>query len=76
MVRIKMDDLIIELAEALDWDISKVREETLLTELQWDSMAVLTLIALARVRGITVSAEKIRAMKTVGDILIALREGV
>jgi acyl carrier protein len=71
-----MDDLIIELAEALDWDISKVREETLLTELQWDSMAVLTLIAVARVRGITVSAEKIRAMKTVGDILIALREGV
>jgi acyl carrier protein len=76
MVRIKMDDLIIELAEALDWDISKVREETLLTELQWDSMAVLTLIAVARVRGITVSAEKIRAMKTVGDVLIALREGV
>lgn len=71
-----MDDLIIELAEALDWDISKVREETLLTELQWDSMAVLTLIAVARVRGITVSAEKIRAMKTVGDILIALRERV
>jgi acyl carrier protein len=71
-----MDDLIIELAEALDWDISKVREETLLTELQWDSMAVLTLIAVARVRGITVSAEKIRAMKTVGDILIAVREGV
>lgn len=71
-----MDDLIIELAEALDWDISKVREETLLTELQWDSMAVLTLIAVARVRGITVSAEKIRAMKTVGDVLIALREGV
>jgi acyl carrier protein len=71
-----MDDLIIELAEALDWDISKVREEALLTELQWDSMAVLTLIAVARVRGITVSAEKIRAMKTVGDILIALREGV
>ena len=71
-----MDDLIIELAEALDWDISKVREETLLTELQWDSMAVLTLIAVARVRDITVSAEKIRAMKTVGDILIALREGV
>ena len=71
-----MDDLIIELAEALDWDISKVREETLLTELQWDSMAVLTLIAVARVRGITVSAEKIRAMRTVGDILIALREGV
>jgi acyl carrier protein len=71
-----MDDLIIELAEALDWDISKVREEALLTELQWDSMAVLTLIAVARVRGITVSVEKIRAMKTVGDILIALREGV
>lgn len=71
-----MDDLAIELAEALDWDISSITPETPLDSVQWDSMAMLTLIAMARVRGVTVTGDRVRAMKTVGDAMRALQEGV
>jgi acyl carrier protein len=70
-----MDELVTELADALDWDISSITLETPLDSIQWDSMAMLTLIAMARVRGIAITGEKIRAMKTVGDAVRALQEG-
>lgn len=71
-----MDELVTELADALDWDISSITLETPLDSIQWDSMAMLTLIAMARVRGIAITGEKIREMKTVGDAVRALQEGV
>ncbi len=70
-----MDELVTELADALDWDISSITLETPLDSIQWDSMAMLTLIAMARVRGIAITGEKIREMKTVGDAVRALQEG-
>jgi acyl carrier protein len=70
-----MNDLIMELAEALDWDCSSVTAETPLDSLSWDSMEKLTLIAVARVRGVSISGEKVREMKRVGDILNAFSEG-
>ena len=67
-----MDEKIEQVADALDWDMSSLTPDTRLDELQWDSMAMLTIIAIARANGKTVSGAQIRAMETVGDILSAI----
>lgn len=61
-----------KLADALDWDISGVSEETSLGELQWDSMAMLTVIAIARMNGKVIKGAEVRAMQTVGDVVAAI----
>lgn len=67
-----MNEKIEKIADALDWDASSITPETRLDELQWDSMAMLTVIALARTAGKTVSGTQIREMETVGDIIAAI----
>lgn len=67
-----MNEKIEQIADALDWDASTLTGETRLDELQWDSMAMLTIIAVARANGKTVSGAQIRAMETVGDILAVI----
>lgn len=61
-----------KLADALDWDISGVSEETSLGELQWDSMAMLTVIAIARMNGKVIKGAEVRSMQTVGDVVAAI----
>lgn len=66
---IEMNEKIEQIADALDWDISNVTENTRLDELQWDSMAMLTVIAVARANGKTISGAEVREMETVGDLI-------
>lgn len=61
-----------KLADALDWDASALIPETHLDEMQWDSMAMLTVIAVARAAGKTVSGAQLRDMKTVADVLAVI----
>lgn len=67
-----MNEKIEKLAGALDWDSSKILPETDLDTLEWDSMAMLTVIALARAAGKKVSGAEVREMKTVADVLAVI----
>lgn len=67
-----MDEKMVKLADALDWDVGGITPDTPLDTLQWDSMAMLTVIAVARGNGKTVSGSQVREMKTVGDVLAAI----
>ena len=61
------------LADALDRDIGEVRPETALYDLGWDSMAMLSVIAMAKTRfDKKISGGQIREFETVQDILSAL----
>ena len=48
-------------------------EETLLETLPWDSMAMLSVVALAKKSNIALSGAAIREFETVGDILAAFK---
>ena len=52
-----MNEKIEKLADALDWDVSNVTPETHLDTLQWDSMAMLTIVAVARANGKVVKGD-------------------
>lgn len=67
-----MDEKMTKLADALDWDVDGLTPDTPLDTLQWDSMAMLTVIAVARGNGKTVSGSQVRDMQTVGDVLAAI----
>lgn len=67
-----MKEKIEKLADALDWDASNVTLETHLDTLQWDSMAMLTVVALARANGKIVKGEDLRKMVTVADVIAAI----
>lgn len=59
------------LADVLDQDPGALKAETPLDEIGWDSMGMLSVIALAKSNGRTVTGAQIRAFETVGDILQA-----
>lgn len=63
----KMD----KIADMLDADASALSVETRLDEIGWDSMGMLSVIALAKTNGKTVTGTQVRAFETVGDILNA-----
>ena len=67
-----MNEQIEKLAEALDWNAAAITPETHLDTLQWDSMAMLTVIALARTNGKVVKGADLKAMVTVADVLAAI----
>lgn len=67
-----MEEKIEMLADALEWEASKVSPQTPLDELGWDSMSMMTVIAVARAAGKMISGDQIRAMVKVGDILAAI----
>ena len=64
-----------EIIEALAdiFETEDFTEETLLETLPWDSMAMLSVVALAKKSNITLSGATIREFETVGDILAALK---
>lgn len=67
-----MNEKIEKLADALDWDVSNVTPETHLDTLQWDSMAMLTVVALARANGKVVKGDDLKKMVTVADVVAAI----
>ena len=61
------------LAEALDCDAGELSPDTELERIGWDSMAMLSVIALAKARfDKKISGAEIREFTTVGDILAVL----
>ena len=59
------------LADVLDQDPGALKAETQLDEIGWDSMGMLSVIALAKSNGKTVTGAQVRTFETVGDILQA-----
>ena len=60
------------LAAILDQDAGSLTVDTMLDTIGWDSMGMLSVIALAKTNGKTVTGAQIRAFETVGDILQAV----
>lgn len=50
----------------------EINAETQLDEIGWDSMAMLSVMAVAKQHGKAVTGAQMRAMKTIGDILQVL----
>ena len=59
------------LADVLDQDSGTLKADTPLDTIGWDSMGMLSVIALAKTNGKTITGAQIRAFETVGDILQA-----
>ncbi len=59
------------IADVLDQDGGALKAETRLDEIGWDSMGMLSVIALAKTNGKAVSGAQVRAFETIGDILKA-----
>lgn len=64
-------DKIDRLADVLDQDSGSLSADTRLDEIDWDSMGMLSVIALAKTNGKTVTGAQVRAFETVDDILQA-----
>ena len=60
-----------KIADMLDADAGAMSAETRLDEIGWDSMGMLSVIALAKTNGKTVTGTQVRSFETVGDILNA-----
>lgn len=58
-----------KIADVLDADAGTLQKDTRLDEIGWDSMGMLSVIALAKTNGKTVTGAQIRSFETVGDIL-------
>ena len=58
-----------KVADILDRDVGEIKADTQLDEIGWDSMGMLSVIALAKTNGRTITGVEIRGFKTVGDIL-------
>ncbi len=49
-----------------------INADTELDTLQWDSMAMLSVMAIIKSNGKSVTRQEMREMKTIGDILVAM----
>ena len=59
------------LADVLDQDSGALNADTPLDTIGWDSMGMLSVIALAKSNGKTITGAQVRAFETIGDILQA-----
>ncbi len=59
------------IADVLDQDAGALKADTRLDEIGWDSMGMLSVIALAKTCGKSITGSQIRAFATVGDIIQA-----
>ena len=57
------------IADVLDADAATINVGTHLDEIGWDSMGMLSIIALAKTNGKTITGAQVRAFETVGDII-------
>ncbi len=60
------------IADLFDVEPTEITPETELETLEWDSMAMLGVIALAKTNGKSVAGATIREMETVADIMNVL----
>lgn len=60
-----------KIADMLDVDLDSLKADTRLDEINWDSMGMLSVIALAKTNGKTVTGTQVRAFVTVDDIMNA-----
>lgn len=60
------------IADLFDVEPTEITPETELDTLEWDSMAMLGVIALAKTNGKSVAGATIREMETVADIMNVL----
>lgn len=60
-----------KIADMLDVDVGALTVGTRLEEINWDSMGMLSVIALAKTNGKTVTGAQVRSFETVGDIVDA-----
>jgi len=67
----EMNEKLEALADILDQDAGSLNENTQLDTIGWDSMGMLSVIALAKQNGKTITGAQIREFTTVGDILNA-----
>ena len=66
----EMNEKIDILAEAFDRDAGEIKPETRLDEIGWDSMTMLSVIAMVKTRfNKKIAGAQIREFKTVEDIL-------
>ena len=64
-------EMVERVADVLDQDAGALTASTPLDEIGWDSMGMLSVIALAKTNGKTITGTQIREFSTVGDILRA-----
>lgn len=67
-----MNDRLEAIADILDQDAGKLTAETQLDEIGWDSMGMLSVIALAKQNGKTITGAQVRGFVTVGDVVNAV----
>ena len=60
------------IADVLDLDVAEISSKTRLNEIAWDSMGMLSIVALAKTNGKAISGAQIRAFTTIEDILQAV----
>lgn len=60
-----------KIADVLDQDAGALTPQTHLDEVGWDSMGMLSVIALAKTNGKTITGAQVRAFATIDDILQA-----
>lgn len=60
------------IADVLDQDACAIVADTQLDTIGWDSMGMLSVIALAKTNGKTITGSQVRSFKAVGDILQAV----
>lgn len=59
-------------AEVLDKDAAALSADAKLSEIGWDSVGMLGVIALARMRGKKITGADVRDLQTVGQVLEAV----
>ena len=59
------------IADVLDQDAGAINADTRLDEIGWDSMGMLSVIALAKTNGKTITGPQVRSFETIGDVLQA-----
>ena len=60
------------LAEIFEKDAGEITKETKLEELGWDSMSMLSVMAVSKAHGRGMTGDQVRALVTVGDVLAYL----
>lgn len=60
-----------KIADILDLDSNTITLDTQLDTIGWDSMGILSVIALAKTNGKVITGDVIRGFKTIGDIVSA-----
>ncbi|MGI5923179.1 MAG: acyl carrier protein [Lentisphaerae bacterium] len=60
------------LADIFETDASSLTKETILKDIGWDSMTMLSVMALSKAHGKNLNGDQVRALVTVGDLLAYL----